>query len=713
MVTHDEAEVIGLADSSDALVSVFEHDFKNEQIAQFDQTEISEQDFKALKNKRKCLTEMSIQHLAYVRIFFGGKDGMTRAIWEERRYIFLRISLQILAALRELLNSAGIEQLKADHLITLVTIRREITRCTTQLLIELGPFEQVSPPVELISGVKEFYSVCEDTKRLSDMLPSESGALIDQCVGEERLLSDILDFSVPLWPSRFLRLAQIPTNICRMGDELNLDLTVNLAVENINEMLAKYGATPRLLRLLLQYRLNSLIRARRPAAGYLLLLHVFLADPAKCFVGDELAARRRGQVTNSILQKFCPPQMLAQLVEETQTYRYFLTCLSSFNLKSASFVNRLNLQKCFSQFRNAGYNFSATLARSLPLLPACDSVEEAIRSSLQRSSTKSLLLYHYTNARYPTRIFLDRQFMHFLSMALSNTKLLISLVIEMWHMDDTLLPHIVNLQKIIRLQTVTRVLTLGLRSTKSKREHLRIIGLIHRLFCDFPEVQFSTGIALLSNLKRNSHDQYVKHVLHLVKVMEGWSMESFNCVRVKWKQQRGMLFSGTRIRPYFKESPKSILYVHDSNINMLVLAIEESEVFPPGLQDKSDTMDYLAFFTKLFALCESRIGKMSVSFYEKLGEHLSEQHYIDQTNRAETFNIQGHAANEVRSFCTERLAVLRPAQSVMLDFKPDLKIEAKSETVDVQMGNRPELVMKHNFNFPQLSKDVLDIHGVV
>ena len=104
---------------------------------------------------------------------------------------------------------------------------------------------------------------------------------------------------------------------------------------------------------------------------------------------------------------------------------------------------------------------------------------------------------------------------------------------------------------------------------------------------------------------------------------------------------------------------------------------------------------------------------MSVSFYEQLVEHLSEQHYIDQTNRADTFNIQGHAANEVRSFCMKRLAVLRPAQSVLPDFKPDKKIEAKSETVDVQMGNRPELVMKHNFNFPHLSKDVLDIHGVV
>ena len=179
------------------------------------------------------------------------------------------------------------------------------------------------------------------------MLPSYSAELIDQCVSEERLLSDILDFSVPLWPERFLRLARIPTNICRMGNELNLDLTVNLIVENINEMLSKYGATPRLLWLLLQYRLNSLIRARRPAAGYLLLLQVFLADPAKCFVGEELAARRQGQVTNSILQKFCPPQMLAQLVEETQTHHYFLTCLSSFNLKSASFVNRLNLQKWY------------------------------------------------------------------------------------------------------------------------------------------------------------------------------------------------------------------------------------------------------------------------------------------------------------------------------------------------------------------------------
>ena len=173
----------------------------------------------------------------------------------------------------------------------------------------------------------------------------------------------------------------------------------------------------------------------------------------------------------------------------------------------------------------------------------------------------------------------------------------------MWHMDYTLLPHIVNLQKIIRLQTVTRVLTLGLRNTKSKCDHLRIIRLTHRLFCDFPEVQFSTGIALLSNLKKNSPDRYVKHVLHLVKVwnpftgrsvhygwiwlavtageqtcylmpilkvIEGWSMESFNCIRVKWKQQRGMLFSGTRIRPYFKECPKSILYVHDTNINLLV-----------------------------------------------------------------------------------------------------------------------------------------------
>ena len=76
----------------------------------------------------------------------------------------------------------------------------------------------------------------------------------------------------------------------------------------------------------------------------------------------------------------------------------------------------------FSQFRNAGYNFSATLARDLPLLPACDSTEEAIRSSLQHSSIQSLLLYHYTNARYPTRIFLDRKFMRFLNMALTNTK---------------------------------------------------------------------------------------------------------------------------------------------------------------------------------------------------------------------------------------------------------------------------------------------------
>ena len=100
---------------------------------------------------------MSIEHLTYVRIFFDGANIMTRAIWEERRYIFLRISLQILAALRELLNSAGIEQLKVDHLINLVTIRREIARCTTQLLTELGPFEQVCATIVTIEVLEDYH----------------------------------------------------------------------------------------------------------------------------------------------------------------------------------------------------------------------------------------------------------------------------------------------------------------------------------------------------------------------------------------------------------------------------------------------------------------------------------------------------------------------------------------------------------------------------
>ena len=56
MVTHDEAEVIGLGDSSDALVSVFEHDFKNVQLSQFDQSEISEQDLKVKCSHFQCVT---------------------------------------------------------------------------------------------------------------------------------------------------------------------------------------------------------------------------------------------------------------------------------------------------------------------------------------------------------------------------------------------------------------------------------------------------------------------------------------------------------------------------------------------------------------------------------------------------------------------------------------------------------------------------------
>lgn len=205
----------------------------------------------------------------------------------------------------------------------------------------------MSNPDDLLASVAEFYTPCDDIKRLCDLCTDEARPYVKLVADEERLLSDLLDTTVSPWPGSFLLLARIPTNIPTLGDELNIDLAVNAIVEHINGMLSKYSGNQSLIRCLIQYRLNSLIRCRRVSAAYLLLLSVFLTDQSRCFTGTELVARRLGQCSNSTLLQFCPPQMICQLLTETKTHSFFFSCLSSFNLIPASFVQRLNLYKWY------------------------------------------------------------------------------------------------------------------------------------------------------------------------------------------------------------------------------------------------------------------------------------------------------------------------------------------------------------------------------
>lgn len=96
-----------------------------------------------LSRKWKCLESIVVNHLRYVQYFLHHNEP-TRARWEEKRYIFIRLSLQILAAIRELLNSPGIENVDQKMIILMIKSRREMASVIIQLLIELGPFSKVS-----------------------------------------------------------------------------------------------------------------------------------------------------------------------------------------------------------------------------------------------------------------------------------------------------------------------------------------------------------------------------------------------------------------------------------------------------------------------------------------------------------------------------------------------------------------------------------------
>ena len=102
-----------------------------------------------------------------------------------------------------------------------------------------------------------------------------------------------------------------------------------------------------MLRWLIQFQLNALIRNRRFVTAYLLLFLSLLADPRRSLSGAELEIRKNGLARNSTLRKFCPPQMFSQLLVDSGTYSSLLKISKSFNLMPASFVKRLKLLKTF------------------------------------------------------------------------------------------------------------------------------------------------------------------------------------------------------------------------------------------------------------------------------------------------------------------------------------------------------------------------------
>lgn len=165
------------------------------------------------------------------------------------------------------------------------------------------------------------------------------------------------------------------------------------------------------------------------------------------------------------------------------------------------------------------------------------------------------------------------------------------LITELWFLDGMEPSNVMNLEMSFRFQTILRVLTMSLRHVKNNRDTMCIIKMIHRLFSNFIEIQISTGLCLLANVKRTSVELFFKHVFGLikvttidknvdlkislfVKVIDNWSFDGFNCARLSWKQMRGMLFNQTRIRPHFTPPKQHGHYFsHDSYIPMLVSSL--------------------------------------------------------------------------------------------------------------------------------------------
>ena len=87
---------------------------------------------------------ISSDHLKFVQYFLSNFSSFSnRSNWEEKRFIFTRLSLQILAALRELINSQNIKQIENEIILNMIQARREIAKITIQLIFEIGPFKEV------------------------------------------------------------------------------------------------------------------------------------------------------------------------------------------------------------------------------------------------------------------------------------------------------------------------------------------------------------------------------------------------------------------------------------------------------------------------------------------------------------------------------------------------------------------------------------------
>jgi len=90
------------------------------------------------------LNLISSDHLKFVQYFLSNFSSFSnRSNWEEKRFIFTRLSLQILAALRELINSQNIKQIENEIILNMIQARREIAKITIQLIFEIGPFKEV------------------------------------------------------------------------------------------------------------------------------------------------------------------------------------------------------------------------------------------------------------------------------------------------------------------------------------------------------------------------------------------------------------------------------------------------------------------------------------------------------------------------------------------------------------------------------------------
>ena len=169
--------------------------------------------------------------------------------------------------------------------------------------------------MNLILSIREYYSPCDDIRRLEELISLKSRPNVKLVENEEIILTDILNESVKVWPKSFVKIANLSTNVQNLGNDLNFESSVNSIVEFINEMKSKYsGKNDSKIQMLIQYRLNALIRANRFSVAYFLLFGIYFADFTKCFGRKELESRRDGKCPNLILKQFSPPKMICQLL---------------------------------------------------------------------------------------------------------------------------------------------------------------------------------------------------------------------------------------------------------------------------------------------------------------------------------------------------------------------------------------------------------------